>query len=310
MLPRFPPAVLLQRLQQGLSSPPVEIVYTCHEQWPLPRHIKHPANRPLRIMVLDSSFNPPTTAHLRLACHRPPVQTDSQDTSDYDAKLLLLSVRNVDKTLKSGDATYLQRLEMMALLADEIVRYDGAQAIEESPAAGNVAVAIIDEPTFAGKSTWLRTYLQQRFASLVEDTSAIPVADTQLTFLLGFDTLERLFAPRYYGSQSQMFNSLSRFFAAPPIGDDSRVVCAYRTSTTTDDAAREAEQRTLELAKQYIDSGHISFIDIGKVESTYSSTLVRSTIGQFGTDNPEGIWKHLVPPRIADYMTKEKLYQS
>lgn len=67
--------------------------------------------------MLDSSFNPPTRAHIAML--KAPMPS-SFGARAYDAKLLLLSVRNVDKSLKDGDATYLQRLEMLELLAKEL----------------------------------------------------------------------------------------------------------------------------------------------------------------------------------------------
>ena len=108
--------------------------------------------------MLDSSFNPPTRAHLALAQSKPPsrlkptvtgtsgvpapfidirrfrgtetaidrdegkVNKNGDSDEDYDARLLLLSIRNADKILKTSDASYSQRLEMMYLLAHEVGR--------------------------------------------------------------------------------------------------------------------------------------------------------------------------------------------
>ncbi|KZT01369.1 uncharacterized protein LAESUDRAFT_731208 [Laetiporus sulphureus 93-53] len=162
---------------------------------------------PLRISVLDASFNPPTLAHLALAnapCPYPIVSASAtaRDVHDYDAKLLLLSVRNADKHLKPGDAGYIQRLEMMTLLAKDIIRArirDDHTSDLDAPAVphDNVAVAIIDEPTFVGKSRALLQYLRQRVSFLVHSSpvalqsqgmpDAMPDHVTpQLTFLLGY----------------------------------------------------------------------------------------------------------------------------
>jgi nicotinamide-nucleotide adenylyltransferase len=118
--------------------------------------------RILRVSILDSSFNPPTCAHLALARSKPTLRKNAsfsgQNTvpgsqsehittnenaqslhhsfdlaengeGDYDARLLLLSVRNVDKTLKAGDATYEQRIEMMYALARELEGSAGLRAV-------------------------------------------------------------------------------------------------------------------------------------------------------------------------------------
>src|SRR6202034_4536849 len=97
--------------------------------------------------------------------------------------LLLLSVRNADKALKPGDATYLQRLDMMTLLAKDI--YD-----KDAPAYdANVAVAIIDEPTFVGKAAALLAFFRQRFSDFsstsTPPTPPTPPSNPQLIFLQG-----------------------------------------------------------------------------------------------------------------------------
>jgi hypothetical protein len=73
---------------------------------------------PIPISILDSSFNPPTKAHKSLAFS----QIKGKEHEDYESHMLLLSVTNADKKLKPGDATYAQRLEMMCLLANQLVR--------------------------------------------------------------------------------------------------------------------------------------------------------------------------------------------
>ncbi|OAX39717.1 hypothetical protein K503DRAFT_61401 [Rhizopogon vinicolor AM-OR11-026] len=57
---------LLQKVQRQEST--VELVYTSHERWPFSPLPVHPQPKPdtIRISVLDSSFNPPTSAHLAL----------------------------------------------------------------------------------------------------------------------------------------------------------------------------------------------------------------------------------------------------
>lgn len=312
---------ILHRVQNGLSS--VELVYTPHDKWPIPHPRFTPiVHRPLRVLVLDSSYNPPTLAHLALANTRRPAYslhpyensynsaTDC-DALDYDAKLLLLSVRNADKTLKPGDASHLQRLEMMTLLAKNVVRHDnisldsphdGTIAAEEG---ANVAVAIIDEPTFVGKSRNLRAFLQNRFAKLASTTPPSPIYDTQLTFLLGFDTLERFILPRYYPSEAEMLSSLRTFLS--PGGDDSRIVCARRsTSAQSKEADRRDEEKKLALVQEFISSERIVLIDIGEDERTYSSSAVRDIIARLGLSSGE--WKKFVPRGIVEYIVNEKLF--
>jgi len=99
------------------SSPsPFQLVFSSHPGWPRPapgasvkpsRSTSPSQPRELRISCLDSSFNPPTRAHQALASAPYPLaKADQWQGGEYDAHLLLLSVRNVDKVLSSGDADY------------------------------------------------------------------------------------------------------------------------------------------------------------------------------------------------------------
>ncbi|KAJ7592934.1 Nucleotidylyl transferase [Mycena floridula] len=239
----------------------VDLVHCSHPAWPLRQGSRH-----LRIGVLDSSFNPPTKAHLALVNH----------SLEYEAKLLLLSVRNADKSLKPTDATYEQRSRMMVELVSD-VKDD------------NVAVALIDEPGFVGKSRILQDFLKAR----IREQDIHP----RLVFLLGFDTLERLFAPRYYGdSKETMYSALLQFFSV----DQSRVVCASRSGSSETDVMTEIHEF---LAKQSLPSDCVSLIDIGEEASRMSSTAVRDSIAK-GTDE----WKAQVSANIERFVIHEKLY--
>lgn len=305
---------LLQKVQHGTS--PIELVYTTHEHWPFrPGHAIH--TRPtLRISILDASFNPPTLAHLALASSSPPRSSQRSPATpasaeSYDARLLLLSVRNADKVLKPGDATFVQRLEMMRLLSHDIRAIDTAESSrsESSQLSDNVAVAIIDEPTFVGKSTVLLRFFQTRLAAVVESSSSprsmsnkrdalYSFPPPKLTFLLGFDTLIRLFSPKYYPSEQVMAQMLRAFLS--PNQQDCRIVCAYRRSASTDKTFLETRDKTLE---EFISSDRIAFIDIGTEEQTYSSSEVRVKVAA-----GDGKWKELVTHLIADYIIEQGIY--
>lgn len=267
-------AAAIARIQSRLSA--VELVFS-HPKWPLPAS---PTKTVLRISVLDSSFNPPTIAHLALANSLPPGGRD-----DYNARLLLLSVYNADKTLKPGDATHVQRVEMMRLLSHHITH-----------TPDNVAVAIVGEPTFVEKSSQLLSFLKQR----ILDVGAVECPPIQLSFILGFDTLERIVAPRYYnGSVEQMHVALRKFLSPPPDGDDSYVVCARRN----DPSNHSSDPSKLQYIREFISSGRIVMIDIGATESIASSTIVRNTIGP-----NDSSWKSYVNDSIAHYIQQNGLY--
>ena len=312
---------LLERLLNGFSQPPVELVYTSQPNWPFGSILSREfnANRPLRLSVLDSSFNPPTRAHLALANARRPhaeqLKDDRpglQEGNDYDAKLLLLSVKNADKKLKPGDATYLQRLEMMALLTKHMSPASTAVTAGGAPsfaATANVAIAITDEPTFVGKSEVLLAFLRQKLLSLPASPTAI-----ELTFLIGQDTLERLFSSRYYSSDTVMTKALHKFFTPAPEGDNSRLVSATRALMpgTSSDEHTTANSKASHLVQHYLSLGRLTIIDIGEEESTYSSSAVRNAIALEGCapKDPEArqTWRNFVTTEVADYIIQEKLF--
>lgn len=237
------------------------------------------------------------------------------DGQDFDAKLLLLSVRNADKSLKSNDATHMQRLEMMILLAKElsVVATPSSDAGKDNDQLwgvdqSNVAVAIIDEPTFVGKSNALLSSLRERVSRLCDTgiSGAQPLSYPSLlkpclTFLVGMDTLDRLFAPRYYSSEEGMRDSLRQFLS--PDGDDSRVICARRLGLKEDPNVVEA--RTLEAAKEFVDSHRIALVDIDEAVAAVSSSEVRDKISN---QHGENSWHTLIPQTIVDYVVRNGLY--
>lgn len=319
---------LIHRVKQGLSA--VELIHVPHDRWPLPRPSLD-TRKQLRISILDSSFNPPTLAHLALAsvpssvCATPTDVTGApQDIPEYDARLLLLSVRNADKALKPNDATYAQRLEMMMLLAEDVSSSQAQLALaavqpDHSTAPGvpahpNVAVAIIDEPTFVGKSRVLHEWLQTRLASLANsrtseesvhrplDTPPSSIPRPELTFLVGIDTLERIIAVRYYGdSEDNMRQSLQQFLSAQR--DGSRLVCARRITPGSLESPRDRERRVCQLCREFVDPDRVAMVDIGEKVESYSSSEVRERIAHLDT-----IWTRMVTTSVAEYIKSEELY--
>jgi nicotinamide-nucleotide adenylyltransferase len=226
----------LSRLQARITT--LELVHKPYIGWPYPRPSSHSPTgtttniSAFRVAILDSSFNPPTRAHRALALL-------PAAASPTEARLLLLSVRNADKAPRSGDASSVQRVEMMVRLAQDI----------------NAAVGLLDAPAFVHKAELLR--------------AALP-AGAQLTFIQGTDTLERFLTPRYYGDGSTvaMNAALQHFFA--PDGDDSRVVCARRVVNP------RGESAILEAAREWVRADRIRIVDIDDELQTFSSSRVRA----------------------------------
>ncbi|WVF68658.1 hypothetical protein IAT40_003429 [Kwoniella sp. CBS 6097] len=178
--------------------------------------------RRVHIAILDSSFNPPTLAHQAIAFSKfpPPTPTTTSASTapsacsspasisdgppEYNARLLLFSARNVEKTLKSTDATPEQRVEMMSILSSNR---------QQSNPHESVGVGLINEPTFVGKAAIIRSYL----ASLPhlkgkEKEEEGEEVEVDLSFLVGTDTLVRFFDPRFY-PPGQMDSKIEDYFA-------------------------------------------------------------------------------------------------
>lgn len=122
-------------------------------------------SKPDILLVLDSSFNPPHLGHLTL------IQKALTLYHEKSAQvLLLLAVNNADK--KPAPASFDKRLEMMCLLADLLNERDIP-----------VSVGITEHGKFVDKDSALKDHYK--------DAGTI-------SFLLGFDTIRRIFDPKYY----------------------------------------------------------------------------------------------------------------
>jgi nicotinamide-nucleotide adenylyltransferase len=266
-------ASALSRLKSGSTQ--VEFIHKPHIRWPHPQPNPHSSPGPgpgsitttvsdsgLPVAVLDSSFNPPTLAHRALALL--PVAS-----SPTDARLLLLSVRNADKVPRPGDASPVQRVEMMLRLAHEV----------------NAAVGLVDAPAFVHKAEILH--------------AALP-AGAQLTFIQGIDTLERFLAPRYYGDGSTMamHAALRRFFA--PDGDNSRIICTRRVAGL---AEPQGESALFEAAREWVEANRINIVDIDKELQAFSSSEVRAKVRA-----KDSSWRQMVPNGVVEYIEEYNLY--
>lgn len=128
-----------------------------------------------RLLVLDSSFNPPTKAHAQLLR----TALESKPANYFDGTLLLFSTNNADKKLTG--ASVLQRAQMMELMAGSFE---------------SIAVGLTPHGKFIDKAQSIQSWFKH------------PV---QLTFILGYDTITRFFDSKYY-SPVPVKEALAPFF--------------------------------------------------------------------------------------------------
>lgn len=120
-----------------------------------------------RVLILDSSFNPPHLGHYSIiekALKHPGFESS--------IVLLLLSVKNADKVIPKP-ASFEDRLNMMCLLSNYISKNLKVK----------VHVGLTKHAKFVDKSSSIRNHF---------------LSDKIFTFLLGFDTLIRIFDNKYY----------------------------------------------------------------------------------------------------------------
>ena len=197
--------------------------------------------------VLPSAFNPPTLAHQHL-------MQRALEAFGVRHALALLTTRNVDKGVHG--APLADRVGMLLSLAEEWS--------ELAVAASNQA-RIIDQAQAL--------------------TGAFP--GTEFDFIVGFDTLERLFAERYY---TDMWAELAPFFARH------RVLAANRGSVE----AREVAAWIDEHSGAFRD--RILALEIDEFPASLSSTRVREALASGGNE------LHLPRP-VLRYINEHALYR-
>ncbi len=202
------------------------------------------------LVVMDASFNPMTLAHEAM-------MNRASESCRAGEALLLLSHANVDKPIYG--ASLAQRLAMLEHYAKPY---------------SNVSVAGCSHARFVDKASALRP--------LYPDS-------TDLNFVVGYDTLLRIFDPRYY---SNLEDELAALF------DRAYVIAANR-----DNIGKETMRRLEKSPEFAAFSDRIRFIRLDGAYSRISSTEVRDL-----RRNGVAI-RHLVPSSVADAIDALDLYR-
>jgi nicotinamide-nucleotide adenylyltransferase len=196
--------------------------------------------------VLDSSFNPPTLAHRRLL-------ELADEACSFDARLLLLAKANVDKAV-SG-APLLERVRMMELLAAEIP---------------HTCVGVTAHGRFVDKAKALRRLFGEGCKPF---------------FILGYDTLVRLFDPKYY---EDMESALQELFGL------AEVVFANRSGSGPAEMAGFLDSRPVRPFAE-----HLHTVELEDSYAAMSSTEARRRIA-LGLPSARDIVPHAVLRHIHD----------
>jgi len=241
---------------------------------------------PKTLYVLDSSYNPPTKAHLQIAT--------SALLHDRGASpkrlLLLLATQNADKAPKP--APFEHRLVMMTIFAEDLRAHLAQQVRLEEGEAVAVDVGVTTEPYFHDKAAAI-------------DESKIYDPPPEQVYLTGFDTLIRLLNPKYYPPEHTL---------APlePFLRRHRVRVTYRTGA--DWGEREVQGRYLRDLKEgrrEHEGGKREWADRFELvegradgEEVVSSTRVRDAIKKGDKEALRG----LVTEGVGEWIMQEKSY--
>lgn len=268
-------------------------------------------DKTIDIALLDSSFNPPSRAHLALLLS-PPIL--AQNKPSYDGHLLLFSTQNADKgTGKPGDASPSQRIEMMTLMAKDVERIQTAEGH-----SANVAVGLVDKPLIFAKSTLTWDLLK------AQQQEGQDKAKARLHWLVGFDTLYRVFQLKYYPSLEEFQQQCSQFFER----EGTTFVCARRHPSSylqlasqqkgeegksVEEVAREQEDRLLqsENVAPWVQKGSVGMFDLDPDQAKLSSTKIRTLLKDRGihVDKKRKQLESLVPPSLVKYLLESRVYQ-
>ncbi|KAG5981838.1 hypothetical protein E4U43_006523 [Claviceps pusilla] len=306
-------------LSAFLSSPdPFRILATCT---PWPSHAHSPSAEPAAprtprhgiktLIVLDSSFNPPTRAHAQMA------RSALRAAGPGARLLLLLAVHNADKgsAAMTGLAS---RLGMMEAFGRDLLGHEAAgaqcghghghghgEAIEE------VDVAVTKMPFFGDKA-----------ASIAEAGSYVGPGGEghpEQVYLCGFDTLVRILDAKYYGGGGG--NGVSGAAAATPMQKALRpffAMAKLRVTMRPDDAwGSRDEQRAYVVGLAQADgqlerlggdadwARRLELVD--GVGGVVSSSRVREMVRRgVGGDELDG----LVGPGVRRCIDGEGLYRA
>lgn len=221
------------------------------DAFPAPAILRLDASQPLtgRAVVLPAAFNPPTAAHIALL-------RVAMGATGAGAAVALLSTRNADKPLVGAPLHHRAGM-LLALTAGQ----------------PNLAAAATNAALLAEQGTALRR--------------AYP--DAAVDFVVGYDTLVRIFEPRYY-ERTDMTAVLDEFFAAH------RLLAAERGPGT-----REAIEEILAGPGRRW-RHRVLVLELPAWVSAVSSTEVRIR-------RARGFPTAGVPPAVARYILRHRLYR-
>ena len=193
----------------------------------------NPTNtQPKTLYILDSSFNPPSIAHLSLV--QSALKDHGRSESSPYRLLLLFSTQNADKA--PSPASFVQRIAMMTIFAEDFSRMLKKSSTGTELADLSIDIGLTKEPYYSDKSIAIRDTTPPFYSS-----NPIHV------HLTGYDTLIRFCNPKYYPKYDPPLSALKPFFDA---GHKLRV-----TQRPTDPSDKSSNEfGTVEEQQKYVNN--------------------------------------------------------
>lgn len=189
------------------SKSTFRLLQTIHPNDPTPQPATPPITTPPRtLLILDSSFNPPSIAHLTLA--RTALHKTSKPIATHPGPhrlLLLFSTMNADKAPSA--ASFEQRLTLMTIFAVDLQRTLASSPDHVCPP---IDIGVTTAPYYTDKSAAITSSPEGQHWYPAPAGSE----PAKHIHLLGFDTLTRIFTPKYYASFSPPLSALAPYFDA------------------------------------------------------------------------------------------------
>ncbi|KAJ1760232.1 hypothetical protein GGF48_001475 [Coemansia sp. RSA 921] len=256
----------------------------------------------VRVGVMDSSFNPPHYCHgAYMEClgimELMPAARGQHAWSEarvlgIDAFLLLLAAKNADKPLKGSSLE--QRMRMVDMLATTVVKDTTAdtwhlwksRAQFDASNLHNMAIGMVNSPRFVDKCKAVSNVVQSEW----ERIKGGPVPRVLSYFAMGWDTLIRVFDPKYYSDYPR---ELDEFFA-----NGGRIAYSRRVGFPDADVDAFFARHEMATYLQYIFE-----LKLPKRVKHISSSDVRVAV----RDSTQSVRD--IPPRILEFVNNFQLYR-
>jgi nicotinamide-nucleotide adenylyltransferase len=205
---------------------------------------------PKEVGIFPSSFNPVTKGHMAILRGSPKIKA-------FQELVLVLDTQAMDKEIFG--ATLVDRLLMLRVLFEDHRLF---------------SLGVSNRGLFLTKLELLREMYPE---------------GTNITFIVGFDTLTRVFDPEYYEEPE---GTLDRLFAA----------CTFMVANRGD-RGKEALRRLMTSGDNRRFMGQVHFFQVPNRLAQISSSRVRQRVREGKA------FARLVPGKVREFIEKVRLYQ-